>query len=191
MAYSSPEQNELLVLKVDGAQKAVIQQLFCHMKWNYNQALQKVEVVAVAPASLPASAQKQEISEEEEPEEPGYVDPHDLNAEECMFCFCKPCITDNVNKQMWWEDALQPVSRWNSRRRKCHYRKFWTMLTHKQAFDDDRYKSKKREALGLDPQRRFYGWIHKRDIMPNCVLKLVRGWLPNPQGMAYMDHMWD
>ena len=59
MAYSSADQNELLVLKVDGAQKAVIQQLFCHMKWNQNQALQKVEVVTIAPASLPANVQKQ------------------------------------------------------------------------------------------------------------------------------------
>lgn len=26
------------------------------------------------------------------------------NFDECPHCFCKPCITDEINKQLWWED---------------------------------------------------------------------------------------
>ena len=27
--------------------------------------------------------------------------------------------------------------------------------------------------------------------MPNCILKLVRFWFPNPEGIDYLGHMWE
>lgn len=34
--------------------------------------------------------------------------PQSQNCDECEHCFCKPCITDGRNRQMWWpsEPAL-------------------------------------------------------------------------------------
>ena len=64
------------------------------------------------------------------------------------------------------------------------------MLFHRIVFRDDRYLSKKRLAMDRDPRLRHYVW-HRRDIMPDCVLKLVRGWLPNLDGDEYMGHMWE
>ena len=29
--------------------------------------------------------------------------PHDDQCDECRYCSCKPCITRENNRQMWWE----------------------------------------------------------------------------------------
>lgn len=27
----------------------------------------------------------------------------DTCSTECIYCFCRPCITDKVNRQLWWK----------------------------------------------------------------------------------------
>lgn len=183
------EQRELLVLNVDSAQREVIRQLFNHFDWDFDGAVQQVETIMTNHHHQNTNQDMPHVIDDADV--PGFIDPPDVNAAECPYCYCRPCVTDNVNRQMWWGDAAVAPSRWNSRKRKCLYKKFWTMLTHKQAWTDQRYLAKKVAALGRDPNKRYYGWIHKRDIMPDCVLKMVRGWLPNMPGTAYMDHMWE
>ena len=44
--------------------------------------------------------------------------------------------------------------------------------------------------LTRDHRTQRFDW-HKRDIMPKCVITLVRHWFPNPGGFPYMGHMWE
>lgn len=30
----------------------------------------------------------------------------DPNNTECIYCFCRSCITDEVNRQLWWKLTL-------------------------------------------------------------------------------------
>ncbi|KAJ8304735.1 hypothetical protein KUTeg_018318 [Tegillarca granosa] len=92
---------------------------------------------------------------------------------ECQYCLCKPCITNENNKQLWWEDEPLPPRDNNNKDRKERYKYFWTMLLHRGVWDDERYKERKSLAINKDPQRKQFVW-HKRDIMPLCVLKLER-----------------
>lgn len=51
--------------------------------------------------------------------------------EECSHCLCRPCITDENNRQMWWEDEEQLLHKRNSFLRKGNYKRFWTLLFHR------------------------------------------------------------
>lgn len=114
----------------------------------------------------------------------------DESQDECPHCLCRPCITNEQNRQEWWVNQ-QPAHILNSVSRKGCYKNFWTMLYHRRVWVDPRYKARKCRALGLDPDQNRLQWIHQRDIMPNCVLDLVRDWLPNPKGIPYMGHRWE
>ena len=70
------------------------------------------------------------------------------------------------------------------------YRRFWTMMYHRQVWDDPKYVEKKALALQRRPGRKRLVY-HRRDIMPNCVIDLVRTWYPNPEKVPYMGHKWD
>ncbi|KAK3084789.1 hypothetical protein FSP39_019086 [Pinctada imbricata] len=116
--------------------------------------------------------------------------PQDDNSTECVYCFCKPCITDERNRQLWWETENHAARQNNHALRKEKYKSFWTMLFHRGVFLDPRYMAIKEEALKRDPRRRNLLW-HRRDILPKCVLEMVRSWFPNPVGVPYMGHMWE
>ena len=48
--------------------------------------------------------------------------------QECPFCLCRPCVTNEQYRQAWWEtDNFEPNDK-NSSYRKEHYRRFWVML---------------------------------------------------------------
>ncbi|KAJ8303652.1 LOW QUALITY PROTEIN: hypothetical protein KUTeg_018762 [Tegillarca granosa] len=74
-----------------------------------------------------------------------------------------------------WEDEPLPLGENNNKERKERYKYFWKDI-------------KKENPINKDPQRKQFVW-HKRDIMPLCVLKLVRNWYPNPEGKPYMGHI--
>ena len=90
---------------------------------------------------------------------------------------------------MWWENEMQPKHSRNHCLRKEKYKYCWTMMFHREVWKDDRYLAKKQLALERDPKYKKFIW-HKRDIMPLCVLKLVRSWHPNPDSIPYMGHLW-
>lgn len=128
-------------------------------------------------------------SQDDQPAPEFHID-QDLSANECAYCFCRPCITSETNRQFWWETDEAPPSGNNHGLRKEKYKRFWTMMFHRGVWDEPRYKLKKQIALQSDPRLRNYVW-HRRDIMPKCVLTTVRQWLPNPEGLPYMGHMWE
>ena len=63
-------------------------------------------------------------------------------------------------------------------------------MYHRDAWKDLRYLAEKLKALQADPRHRKNEW-RRRDIMPKCVLSLVRTWFPNPDGVPYMGHLWE
>lgn len=111
--------------------------------------------------------------------------------EKCPHCLCDPCIAHEANRQSWWLAGQHPPRTGNSSGRKQLYKRFWSMLTERGLWMSETYTIRKNEALRRDPQQNTYVWYHRREIMPNCVLQLVRGWLPNHPKTPYMGHMWE
>lgn len=67
--------------------------------------------------------------------------------DQCIYCLCKPCITNVRNQQFWWEDFSHEPSRGNSKRRKIHHKKLWVMLHHRGVWKEPRYIYKERFLL--------------------------------------------
>lgn len=176
-------------LEVSDEQYDVIQGIFTQFGWDIpgSDHQTSVDMVDVGTDTDDLCG----VDRDENIETP-YVIEQNPEREECPYCYCRPCITSEENRQFWWKEGRGPgsKSKRNSSLRKELYKKFWTMLFHRMVFRDDRYLSKKRLAMDRDPRLRHYVW-HRRDIMPDCVLKLVRGWLPNLDGDEYMGHMWE
>ncbi len=40
---------------------------------------------------------------------PGYHVNHIQGQAECAYCLCKPCITDERNRQLWWAAESQEL----------------------------------------------------------------------------------
>lgn len=106
--------------------------------------------------------------------------------EECMFCYCSPCITEN--RQTWLGNPVPAHAR-NSGLRKSRYRKFWNMMDRRGAWIDQRYLQKKADLLGIRDNNQDNVWT-MREVMPQCILDQVRTTYPNPTGQPYMGHMW-
>jgi len=64
------------------------------------------------------------------------------------------------------------------------------MMYHRGIWSKEEYLLRKKNALTVGQQNREDWATHKRDILPKCVVKLVRGWYPNPKGVAYMGYLW-
>ena len=110
-----------------------------------------------------------------------------LNPGECNFCFCCPCVTSN--RQAWLGSGARPHNR-NSAIRKVKYRKFWNLLSGAGAWFHPRYVHKKSQILGRHNTDDLGEMWTLREIMPDCVLNLVRELYPNPPGRPYMGHRW-
>lgn len=112
----------------------------------------------------------------------GYIDNH----EGCQFCFCDPCVTTYRPR---WLGSGQGPRAGNNLLRKTRYKKYWKLLKDRGAWDHPRYIIKKAAAQGHD--QNDYAWLPSvREIMPDCVLKLVRNLYPNLSGIPYMGHRW-
>lgn len=170
------ERKQNLILTVTQLQRDTIRNLFLHNGWEFDENIYN-NTCAESETDNETSHDRFVISQRE-------------GCEECPYCLCKPCITDESNRQMWWESENTEPNKNNNSFRKEKYKRFWTMLFHREVFLDERYKSKKLQALQQDPHKRKLTW-HKRDILPKCVIDIVRTWFPNPEDMPYMGHMWE
>jgi len=178
------EETHILCIRVTNLQHDVIHNLFGHNDWEFEEVPQANE-----EDNVPIEPQ-----EDGQPDGPGYIIPQNSEENECPYCLCRPCITSEDNRQMWWEDRNHAAHDWNNGLRREHYKRFWTMLYHRQVWQDERYIARKNSALEQDPHHTLYAWgggyKHRRDLMPECVLKLVRGWFPKPPHKNYMGHKW-
>ena len=106
---------------------------------------------------------------------------------ECQFCLCAPCVTEK--RQQWMERSNPPRPK-NNEIRKEKYKSFWKMILIRGGWDDPRYVQKKDIALGI-PENNRRNWLpQQREIMPDCVVALVREKYPNPKNIPYMGHKW-
>lgn len=190
-------------------QKETIRSLFNHYNWDLEE-VNPAELNRAQQISSPRQNEEVmesannnqdevpvgEANDEEVDTEPGqpYMNDfrleHDQEREECQICLCKPCISDEHHRQLWWETEDHEPNEDNHDYRRLIYKRFWTMLLHYGVWEDPRYQERKVAALSTDPRRKEYVY-HKRDIMPKCVIVLVRRWFPNPASLPYMGHMWE
>ena len=186
MAAGDNSQRITVTLNLTTVQYDAVSQLFQQSQWDLEEA-------RVPSNSLDISGSEGvDMAADSTSQCPEYSIPPVNGQQRCPFCFCCPCITDESNRQFWWENQNQLPHERNSEKRKKNYKKFWTMMHHRGAWNYPLYLTKKQQALGADPQRRRYIYIyHRRDIMPDCVIKLVRTWLPNLASMPYMGHLWE
>jgi hypothetical protein len=173
---------QALSLKVTSEQKELIYAMWAHNGW-------EVELAdPICEQCLTGSQDESHVQPEQ------FVIESREGEIECEYCFCCPCVTSEDNRQFWWEVENSNPQGENSQRRKHHYKRFWVMLLHRNIWNDPRYLERKAQALGLNGNVQDCAWSgpsrHRRDIMPACVLKLVRSWLPNPVSRPYLGHQW-
>ena len=172
---SNMDGRSLLTIRVTEEQRELISAMWAHNDWELDVVADQTGTHEPMPDVI---------------EHVGYPIPPDNDQEECPYCFCRPCVTSEDNRQGWWEDE-HPPQRSNHLLRKPIYRRFWTMLANRGAWRDPRYLQKKTAELNIGHDHVMVGpGIHPRDIMPDCVLKTVRTWLPNMPGQPYMGHKW-
>ena len=68
-------------------------------------------------------------------------------------------------------------------------------MDYRGAWREARYQQKKNNELRREIGNVDLVWEsavgnQQREIMPECILNLVRGLYPNPPGYAYMGHKW-
>lgn len=186
-------QNKIVSLELNEGQLEAIKHFFGHNDWDVKivsqSAAGNAEIGGISNEQSTQTDFEDTLQDGDGNDFPDFVIPQLESEEECEYCFCKPCITSETNKQMWWPESCELPHQRNSSLRKEHYKRFWTMMLHRGAWNDDRYLTMKADALSRYNRQR-YDW-HKRDIMPKCVVSLVRKWFPNPGGFPYMGHMWD
>ena len=61
------------------------------------------------------------------------------------------------------------------------------MISRRNAWADVRYITKKTQQLNQNNEHLVWTSM---EIMPDCVLTLVRNLYPNPPGRLYMGHKW-
>ena len=194
MADNQPVR-QLLCLMVTDEQKTILEGIFNFHNWDLQRATlddHNLENQREHESDNSASNHtgSSSYSSEHNIQDGASLDSeNNISENECCFCLCDPCITAEMNRQLWWPvQNLEPSVRNRSTRNKT-YKKFWAMMTNKNKWSDPRYMDRKLDALGQDPSRKHYTW-HKREIMPNCILKLVREWFPKTLSEEYIGHLW-
>ena len=189
------DETQVLKLNVTNLQMEAIRHFFIHNDWEFEP--QDSDHHENGGRCTPVSQGVNKETQTDPSKENAAVDDdnigdfvilHDDNRDECPFCLSKPCITDESNRQLWWETESSVPHQRNSNLRKDKYKRFWTMLLHRRVWNDPRYIERKSRALEHDMQGQEW---HRRDIMPTCVVNLVRSWLPNPKDYPYMGHLWE
>ena len=179
-----------ITLHMTPLQEEAVKAFWAHNDWNYEADLvaSQDDVIDMVPATNSSSdVIVQAIVQEPPPlgPEAPNIPPID-GANECQHCYCTPCVT--TFPQGWLGNGQQ-ARPGNNLIRKDRYKKFWSMLKTRGAWLDERYLLKKERCLredGLNPDTVFT----LREVMPLCVLALVRGLYPNPVSVPYQGHNW-
>lgn len=86
MKMEENEETSVISLRVNSEQKEAIIQFFNFNDWDLNEVNQE---------------DADSNTEETEFERTFRISQNE-NCEECQHCLCRPCITDENNRQMWW-----------------------------------------------------------------------------------------
>ncbi|CAC5411150.1 unnamed protein product [Mytilus coruscus] len=89
---------------------------FAHNDWDFKEA----------------NSDKNKVNDSESNEHSeNYHIEQDQESSECPYCLCRPCITDEQNRQLWWENENCAPHEKNSFLRKDKFKRFWTNLFHR------------------------------------------------------------
>ena len=199
------EQVKYFTLKLNYLQFETVRNLFNHSGWDFeeclvgpnksfeaspsNESIQRENNISEPPNEQVCGSHDGSKGDDADDEQNGEQNGgnefvNDVNqGSECLHCFLAPCITEN--RQLWLaQQPLDPHVR-NSGLRKLKYKQFWKMMDREGAWKLQKYIRKKSTHLGDDGSV----WT-LREIMPFCVVHLVRSLYPNPQGQPYMGHKW-
>lgn len=190
----------VLSLLVTEEQKLTIEALFNHNNWdfitvsptkernevtdeahNISQETGHIDSTDKETAGTSTDTRQRSVENRESVSDSDSTDTDDSS---CEYCFCSPCVT--VNEQSWMGKGSRPKPT-NRISRKIRYKKFWSMLERRNAWRKRKYLRKKARLLGRNDESTVFV---QRDIMPNCVLNLVRERYPNPPGQPYTGHYW-
>ncbi|CAC5375816.1 ERN1 [Mytilus coruscus] len=181
----------ILSLAVTEEQKLAIQAFFSHNDWDFNE---------IASSSTSSNFHLEDNTENNVIATDGIEHPgqsgsdqqsasagHDINDKDmCQDCFCSPCVTQNRES---WLGVGQRAHVRNSGIRKLKYKLFWRMMQDRGAWSIPQYLRKKCRLLNRDRVDETVV-IVRREVIPDCVLKLVRELYPNPKSKPYMGHRW-
>ena len=118
---------------------------------------------------------------------PTYDHPIELEEDDvCPHCFMTVCVAQANNGAPWLGEGQLP-SEHNPPIRKQLYRRFWKIVSNNGGWNIAPYVAKKQRLGGNRPDIVY----HEREIMPDCILDLVRSLYPNPKGQPYMGHQWE
>ena len=92
----------------------------------------------------------------------------------CPYCFMETCVATMPSD---WLGPGQPACDANSGVRKTMYKRYWQLIDNLGGWNLHLYLAKKQ-------LRGDVGLVHKRQIMPECVVEKVRQLYPNPDIIA-------
>ncbi|MES9904386.1 MAG: hypothetical protein ABW168_17130 [Sedimenticola sp.] len=122
--------------------------------------------------------EQQELSE--------HIIDDDLDTNECQFCLRSPCV---ITDEQSWLGKAKRLDINNNKLRKLGYKTFWTILERRNAWRCKQYLQKNMRKLKRSAIDETVVQM-KREIVPECVLTLVRNLFPNPSGIPYVGHCW-
>eukprot|EP00058_Branchiostoma_floridae_P027252 XP_002612743.1 hypothetical protein BRAFLDRAFT_97277 [Branchiostoma floridae] len=94
---------------------------------------------------------------------------------ECPDCFLRPCITAFPASKIGETGAMlhrNKPRRGNASIRRAKYKKFWGQIKNSGGWKDERYLARKLARMRADNITSA-----KRELMPDCVVKLPRFWV--------------
>jgi len=115
-------------------------------------------------------------------ENPQVMPAVETSGNQCPFCFLCPCL---VTYPPSWVGKGQQPRPGNNLIRKDLYKRFWKTMDHMGAWTIPQYIAK-RDSSRANAHRVEIS----REIMPECILELVRRLYPNQSGKPYMGHKW-
>ena len=132
MDESNDEEKSTLSLKVTEEQKLLIYAMWNHNNWEVE--LVEVPEPRTENVCLHCNANISMAADTEQAGDSNFTDfyiPPNEGETECEHCLCKPCVTSESFRQLWWETENHPANDDNSHYRKNHYRRFWVMLLNR------------------------------------------------------------
>ena len=115
---------------------------------------------------------------------PPTVDDQPSLGNRCPFCFLDPCIVDSCSTALWIGPGQDPSDH-NPSIRKGMYKRFWSCISNLGGWLLPQYLRKKQLCGNGDNVV-----YHKREVMPECVLKFCRSKYPNYPNVPYLGHKW-
>lgn len=207
------ENTKYFTFKLNSLQFETIRNLFIHYDWNFDECIigERKSFDAVSANDQPSDTNQQRAhttlpsTSGDHPSDGNRNDDNDGDGSDdsggesddssdsqggsCSFCFLSPCVTSH--RQLWLPDQPVHAHARNSELRKQKYRKFWKLMDMNGGWRHPKYVTKKHRLLGLDDNVTVWVGVGTiREVMPKCILDLVRQIYPNPPGQPYMGHKW-